>query len=207
MSSFRPRSPSSYTSVFLSTFGDAFLLLGADQIVVGRLTQVPQVLRNTSTRPVSSTVVQPRNGDIFEVVIGLQELEHFDVALIEVMRMYCPLKTNGRVAAAMPARRALQSEAIRAVVCRARGWTGIVATTAHHGKGSNLRYSLVPVLARLDQRSECSAPSLAARHLWTVKGLVVNCRPLLSREGAVVLGSDLLGLRAFSPRKSLDASP
>ena len=55
--------------------------------------------------------MQPRNGDILVVIIGLQEPQHFDVALIDFVRTN--RSWNDRlIAAAMSARRRLHASDI-----------------------------------------------------------------------------------------------
>src|SRR5947208_397674 len=74
------------------------LLLGADQIIVRRLAQVAEILPEDGVFYLDTRkVVQPRDGEVFEVLVWLQEPKHFDIAFVDFMRIDWPRRTNGDV--------------------------------------------------------------------------------------------------------------
>jgi hypothetical protein len=90
------------------------LLLGTGEIVVRGLTQVADILSENRILDFNvREIVQPRNGDILEVMVGLQEPQHFDVPLIDLSRNDCPTRADGRVAAAMSAREGFHTDGIK----------------------------------------------------------------------------------------------
>src|SRR5262249_8459497 len=73
-------------------------------VVVGSLAQVAEVLPEHGVLHADSAeVMQPRDRCEFEVVVRLQPPEHFDVALVDLVRLDRPMTAGRCVAAAVPA--------------------------------------------------------------------------------------------------------